>query len=93
MVQFGPRDFSVSLGVPGRSSHPKVKEAELRVIKTAIEMGIRPRVELGFDFSLEEVRRYMDLGVRDFNLPMEVEVLYPWWRKHGDSLRNVLERV
>ena len=65
MVQVGPCDLSISMGMPGQSSHPKVKEAELTIIKTAIKMGVRPRIELGFDYTLDEVRQYMDLGVRD----------------------------
>ena len=43
MIQFGPCDFSISIGVPGQSSHPKVKEAELKTIKTSVNMGLRPR--------------------------------------------------
>jgi len=46
MVQFGPGDYSLSLGYPGQRNHPKVKEAELKTIKTAIKKGIRPRVEI-----------------------------------------------
>jgi len=37
MVQFGPGDYSLSLGYPGQCNHPKVKEAELKTIETAIK--------------------------------------------------------
>lgn len=93
MVQFGPGDLSISLGVPGQTTHPMVKEAELKVIRMAIELGIRPRVELGFDYSVDDVRRYTDLGVRDFSHALDVEVMHSWWREHGERLRTVLESV
>lgn len=46
MIQFGPGDYSLSLGHPGERKHPKVKEAELKTIETAIKKSIRPRVEI-----------------------------------------------
>jgi 2-keto-3-deoxy-L-rhamnonate aldolase RhmA len=92
MIQVGPCDLSISMGMPGQSSHPKVKEAELGIIRTAVAMGIRPRVELGFDYSLDEIRGYMDLGVIDFNLGVDVEIVYPWWKRHGESVKNLLAK-
>ncbi len=41
MVQFGPADYSNSIGLTGQFTHPKVKEAEQYVIKTALSNGHR----------------------------------------------------
>ena len=90
MIQFGPCDLSISMGVPGIPIHPKVKEAELKTIKASVNIGLRPRVELPYGYSLDDVRKYMDLGVRDFNLPMDLAVLYSWLKKSGEGLRKVL---
>lgn len=90
LVQFGPCDYSISVGVPGEFNHSKVKEAERKVIKTASEMGIRPRVELGWRFTPEEVQRYMDLGVRDFCNGTDVEILYGWAKENMPRLRQTL---
>ena len=46
MVQFGPADYSMSIGIPGQWDHPTVKEAEVQVIKTALRLGVAPRVEI-----------------------------------------------
>jgi len=35
----------------------------------------------------------MDLGVRDFNLALDVEILYPWWRRNGENIKNFLEKM
>ena len=42
MVQFGPADYAMSIGLAGQWGHPKVKEAERFVIETALRKGIAP---------------------------------------------------
>ena len=91
MVQFGPGDYSLSLGYPGQRNHPKVKEAELRTIETAIKKGIRPRVEIGsINYNIEDLQKYVELGVRDFNLPSEGKIIYEWLKRHGENIRKSL---
>ena len=91
MVQFGPGDYSLSLGYPGQRNHPKVKEAELKIIETAIKKGIRPRVEIGsINYKIEDLKKYVELGVRDFNLPSEGKIIYEWLKKHGENIRKSL---
>jgi 4-hydroxy-2-oxoheptanedioate aldolase len=91
MVQFGPGDYSLSLGYPGQRNHPKVKEAELKTIEIAIKKGIRPRVEIGsIDYKLEDLHKYIELGVKDFSLPSEGKIVYEWLKKHGENIRNLL---
>lgn len=91
MVQFGPGDYSLSLGYPGQRTHPKVKEAELKTIKTSIKKGIRPRVEIGsIDYKLEDIHKYIELGVKDFSLPSEGKIVYEWLKKHGENIKRSL---
>jgi hypothetical protein len=33
MVQFGPMDYSLSIGLPGETHHPRVKEAERKALR------------------------------------------------------------
>jgi len=91
MVQFGPGDYSLSLGYPKQRNHPKVKEAELRTIEVAIKKGIRPRVEIGsIDYKMEDLQKYVELGVKDFSLPNEGKIVYQWLKKHGENIRKSL---
>jgi len=96
MVQFGPWDYGLSLGLSGRPgsawglNDPKVKEAELKTIKTALKMGIRPRVELN---DVNAVEKYVELGVKDFNLGTDIRILYNFWKEKGSSLRNMLSKI
>ena len=59
MVQFGPSDYGISIGLAGQRDHPTVVEAREHTIKTAIEMGVRPRAEIG---SPAEAEYYLKLG-------------------------------
>ncbi|MBS7649196.1 2,4-dihydroxyhept-2-ene-1,7-dioic acid aldolase [Candidatus Bathyarchaeota archaeon] len=90
MVQFGPVDYSISIGLPGEINHPKVREAEEKMIKTALEMGIAPRAEIG---SVEEAKKYIDLGVRNFNIGIDLRILFNWWRKNGEELRRLFSKI
>ncbi|MEM1581365.1 MAG: aldolase/citrate lyase family protein [Candidatus Bathyarchaeia archaeon] len=90
MVQFGPVDYSISIGLPGEINHPKVREAEEKMIKTALEMGIAPRAEIG---SVEEAKKYVDLGVRNFNIGIDLRILFNWWRKNGEELRRLFSKI
>jgi len=91
MVQFGPGDYSLSLGYPKQRNHPKVKEAELKTIRIALKNNIRPRVEIGsIDYKIEDLQKYIELGVKDFSLPSEGKIIYEWLRKHGENIRKSL---
>ena len=90
MVQFGPGDYSISIGHPGELNHPKVREAELKTIKTALKMGIPPRAEIN---SPKEAERYIKLGVRDFCMGIDVLILYEWLRNNGSELRKMLSKI
>ncbi len=87
MVQFGPSDYSVSIGSPGDYANPKVKETELKTIKTALKMDIAPRAEIGRP---EDAKRYLDLGVRNFSLGTDVGVLNNYWKNNGAELKKLL---
>jgi 2-keto-3-deoxy-L-rhamnonate aldolase RhmA len=90
MVQFGPSDYSISIGLPGEVNHPKVREAEEKTIKTALKMGIAPRAEIS---SPEEAKRYIEMGVRNFNIGVDLRILFSWWRKNGEDLRKLLSKI
>jgi 4-hydroxy-2-oxoheptanedioate aldolase len=89
MVQFGPADYSMSLGLAGQFDHPKVREAERYVIETALKMGIAPRAEITRP---EEAKKYLDLGVKHFCIGTDVSVLFDWFRSAGGAMLKNLGR-
>lgn len=93
MVQFGPGDYSMSVGLEGQSSHIKVKEAEKKVISTALKYGIRPRAEIDSIEDFEDtIKKYIDLGVKDFSLPDNATLQYEWYKKSSEKLKGILDK-
>ncbi len=53
-------------------------------------MGIQPRAEIG---AFREAQRYLDMGVRHFCMGADVGILYNYWRKEGEGLRNIVAQA
>lgn len=87
MVQFGPSDYSNSIGRTGQPQHPEVQEAEKYVIETALKRGIAPRVELNDATGFEP---YLEMGVKHFNVGIDVRTLFNWFCSAGGTLRAKL---
>jgi 2-keto-3-deoxy-L-rhamnonate aldolase RhmA len=87
MVQFGPADYSMSIGLTGQFSHPKVREAERHVIATALKRGIAPRAEINRP---EDAKRYLDMGVKHFCIGSDVSILFDWFTHNGKAMRGAL---
>jgi 2-keto-3-deoxy-L-rhamnonate aldolase RhmA len=87
MVQFGPSDYSMSIGVTRQTAGERVREAEKYVIETAHRMGIPARVELGDATGAE---RYLEMGVRHFCVGWDVGILHRWFTEQGKAMRSLL---
>jgi 4-hydroxy-2-oxoheptanedioate aldolase len=88
MVQFGPGDYSMSIGLAGQFSHPKVRDAEKLMIETALTKGIAPRAEISHP---DEARYYLDLGVRHFCIGWDVSILFDWFKANGKAMHDILD--
>ena len=89
MVQFGPADYAMSIGLAGQLSHPRVREAEEHVISTALRMGIAPRAELR---DQEGAERYLEMGVKHFCIGTDVRILFDWFKDAGAGMLDLLGR-
>ena len=87
MVQFGPSDYSMSIGLAGNRQHPSVVEAYEYTIKTALKHGVRPRAEIQ---SPKEAEWFLERGVRDFNLSTDTAILAAFYRDQGKAMREVM---
>jgi 4-hydroxy-2-oxoheptanedioate aldolase len=87
MVQFGPSDYSMSIGVTGQRNNPDVLKAERKTIETALRLGLHPRVELG---DIKQAAPYLEMGVKHFCIGWDVRVLHDWWRVNGEGMRAML---
>jgi 2-keto-3-deoxy-L-rhamnonate aldolase RhmA len=87
MVQFGPADYSNSIGLTGQFTHPQVKEAERYMIETAEKMGVAVRVELNQPRDFES---YRNMGIKHFNVGIDVKTLFTWFCESGSTMRREL---
>ena len=91
MVQFGPSDYSMSIGVTGQATHPKVKEAETKIIKTALRMNIQPRVEMSFADE-DSIIQYQDMGVKHWCMGPDTAVMFDYFTKQGKIVNDLMGR-
>lgn len=90
MVQFGPCDYSMSINAPEQVYHSKVKEVEKKVIKKALKFDVKPRAEID---SVKEAQPYLDLGVIDFNINIDIVILFNWLKEQGGQLQKLLDKI
>jgi 2-keto-3-deoxy-L-rhamnonate aldolase RhmA len=88
MVQWGPSDYSMSAGLLGQRNSDEVRTVGRRVFEMALRAGVQPRAELE---SLDDVRYYLDMGVRHFRIGTDLAILSRFWKQNGSALRELLE--
>jgi 4-hydroxy-2-oxoheptanedioate aldolase len=87
MVQFGPSDFSMSIGMPGQGSHERVREAEKYVVETSQRRGIPARAEIR---DASAAQRYLEMGIRHFCVGWDVRILHDWFTDQGKMMQSLL---
>jgi 2-keto-3-deoxy-L-rhamnonate aldolase RhmA len=87
MIQFGPSDYAMSIGMTGDWNHPKVRDVERRVIETSLARGIAPRAEISHP---RQAGRYLEMGVRHFCMGWDMSILHDWFTESGRGMRDVL---
>ncbi|MFC2016213.1 HpcH/HpaI aldolase/citrate lyase family protein [Chloroflexota bacterium] len=87
MVQFGPTDYSVSIGKPGQGQSPEVQKVQRDMIELALKKGVAPRVELA-DF--EGAKPFVEMGVRHFCIGWDLRIIYTWCQQQAEGMRALL---
>ena len=87
MVQWGGADYSMSVGKAGQRRSPEMKAIEKRVIETCLNKGIPARIEIAIP---DDLRYYLDLGVRHFSLSSDIAILFNWWKQNGEQVRKLV---
>ena len=87
MIQWGGSDYSMSVGRAGQRGSAEIKAVERKVIETSLRMGVPPRAEIN---TADQAKYYLDMGVRHFCIGTDVNILYDWWKAHGDDVRKAV---
>ena len=88
MVQFGPVDYSISIGKPGQVQSPDVQEAHKHMIEMALKMDVAPRVEIG---GFEQANPFVELGVRHFCIGWDTNIIAHWCRQQAQGMAELLK--
>jgi 4-hydroxy-2-oxoheptanedioate aldolase len=90
MVQFGPSDFSISIGQPGTGyKNVQISEAMERSYKVAKRKGIRIRAEC----KVEDMQKWIDLGCIDFCIGSDTATIATWAQNSGKTIRETLGKA
>lgn len=76
-VMLGPYDISGSLGVPGQTEHPLVKEASSKVVEACLKRGIGCCTQIA-DVSEQRVQASFDAGFSSVILASDLFILSKW---------------
>jgi 2-keto-3-deoxy-L-rhamnonate aldolase RhmA len=87
LIQFGPVDYSLSIGRVGESRGQDIADVQRQVIERCISTGVAVRAEVS---TPDEAEQYRELGVKHFSLGVELGVLYDWWSANGRRLREIV---
>jgi 4-hydroxy-2-oxoheptanedioate aldolase len=90
MVQFGPSDYSMSIGQAGQRTSPEIVEAREYSIRTALKMGVQPRAEIT---EPSEAEYYLKLGVKHFCMAADTSVLSRYYAKEGGAMREIIGKL
>ena len=90
VTQWGPADFGFSLGPQGRLGTDGTRKVEETVIAKSLEYGLRPRIEIG---AVEQAKRYIDLGVKDFCIGWDRFILRQAFGNLGEGLAKLLQNA
>lgn len=89
VVQFGPADYSISLGQQDEWTDADTKRIQLNVIEKVLKKGKQSRVRVK---NPAEMREYLDMGVRHFIFGWELSVIVQWCQQNGEEMRKLLGR-
>jgi 4-hydroxy-2-oxoheptanedioate aldolase len=87
MVQFGPSDYSMSIGQAGQRNSAQIVEAREYTMKTALKMGVQPRAELT---TAAEAEYYLKLGVKHFCMAADTTILARYYAEQGAAMRELI---
>ena len=51
-------------------------------------MGVAPRAEIQ---SADEMKEYLDMGVRHFSLGTDISILYSFWKNEGEKVLRAMQ--
>lgn len=90
MVQFGPSDYSMSLGWNVKDHKEDLRKIEEKMIQVAMDYGVAPRCEID---TLEQAKYYKSLGVKHFCVGDEFRTQMAFWNGVCGHVKNLANNL
>ena len=90
MVQFGPLDYSISVGMVEEMRSEKILNVQKEMVKMALANHVAPRVEIG---GFEQAKPWLDLGVRHFCIGWDIVTIGQWCKAQDEGMRKLMESL
>jgi len=87
-VLFGPADYSVSLGIPLQTTHPKVMDGLKKTIEAAEKHGKYVMKGVGYPW-VENAEKFIKMGCRLIEIGHDVTILTSIWKRLGEKIRSI----
>lgn len=91
MVQFGPSDYSMSMGKNKSAIEEECKAAERKMIEVALKHNVQPRCEIYGD--PDQVNYYLELGVKHICFGDEMKIYNSFLVNEGKYMREALANI
>ena len=89
LIFLGPLDYSHSIGLPGKVNHPKVLEANKRVLESTIAHG---KYAFASGGSLDNFRQLVNMGYKFIHVGADTTAINVYCQKIMQTIRNEVER-
>ena len=70
------------------NERPRRVAAKKKTFELGIKMGVAPRAEIQ---SADEMKEYLDMGVRHFSLGTDISILYSFWKNEGEKVLRAMQ--
>jgi 4-hydroxy-2-oxoheptanedioate aldolase len=87
-ILFGPSDYSVSIGLPGQTKHPKVMDALGKTIESADDHGRYVIKGIGKPY-LDNAQELIEMGIHGIEVGHDVSILRGFWREKEEEIRKL----
>lgn len=91
MVQFGPSDYSMSMGKNKSAIEEECKAAERKMIEVALQHNVQPRCEIYGD--PDQAKYYLNLGVKHICFGDEMKIYNSFLVNEGKYMREALANI
>jgi len=88
MIQWGPADYSMSVGKQRVAGDAELLAVEKKVFTSSINASIPARAEIE---TADQAKKYLDMGVKHFSIGIDLRMLHSFCKTEGEKILKAME--